>query len=130
MHRNKVLVFLATIIARFLPKKAPVYNRLKDDDCISILSWLEDWEPEEVYKTAYKQSHIDYIQTWEEWSKDMLPLPLVVRMELQRAIRIHEERGHLLPLRAFAWVYESFAWVGKSAMWIFLIFVAYYWFFA
>ena len=63
-------------------------------------------------------------------NKSMLPLPLVVRMELQRAIRIHEERGHLLPLRAFAWVYESFAWVGKSAMWIFLIFVAYYWFFA
>ena len=118
------------IFARFLPKKAPVYKQLKDDDYISILSWLEDWEPEQVYKIAYKQSHIDYIQTWDEWSDDMLPLPLVVRMELQRAIQIHEERGNLMALRGFAWIYDCFTWIGKSTMWIFFIFVAYYWFFA
>ena len=118
------------VFARFLPKKAPVYNKLKDDDYISILSWLEDWEPEQVYKTAYKQSHIDYIQTWDEWADDMLPLPLVVRMELQRAIQLHEERGNLLALRGFAWIYDCFFWVAKSTMWIFFIFVAYYWFFA
>ena len=129
MHKNKALLFLANIIAGLLPNKAPVYNKLKDDDCISILSWLEDWEPEQVYKTAYKQSNIDYIQTWDEWSQDMLPLPLVVRMELQRAIAIHEQRGNLMALRAFAWVYESFIWVAKSTIWIFLILVAFYWFF-
>ena len=125
-----MLHLLMAIFARFLPKKAPVYKQLKDDDYISMLSWLEDWEPEQVYKTAYKQSHIDYIQTWDEWSDDMRPLPLVVRMELQRAIKIHEERGNLLALRGFAWIYDCFFWVAKSTMWIFFIFVAYYWFFA
>ena len=129
MHRNKVLYFLMAVFARFLPEKAPVYNKLKDDDCISILSWLEDWEPEQVYKTAYKQSHIDYFQTWDEWADDMRPLPLVVRMELHRAIQIHEDRGNLMALRGFAWIFECFAWIGKSTMWIFLIFIAYYWFF-
>jgi hypothetical protein len=124
-----MVYFLMAVFAKFLPKKAPIYNKLKDDDYISILSWLEDWEPEQVYKTAYKQSHIDYIQTWDEWSDDMSPLPLVVRMELQRAIQIHEERGNLMALRGFAWFYDCFTWIGKSTMWIFFIFVAYYWFF-
>ena len=29
---------------------------MKDEDYISLLSWCEDWEPEQVYETAYKQS--------------------------------------------------------------------------
>ena len=41
-------------------------DKLKDDDDDGHVEFsLEDWEPEEVYKTAYKQSHIDYIQTWD-----------------------------------------------------------------
>ena len=130
MKKNSVLHLVAILIARVLPAKKPAFHKMEDSDFITILSWLEDWEPEQVYKTAYKQSHIDYIQTWDEWSEDMLPLPLVVRMELQRAIQIHEERGNLLALRGFAWIYDCFFWVAKSTMWIFFIFVAYYWFFA
>ena len=130
MKKHKTLDIIIGNFARHLPKKSPRYNDLKDDDFIRLLSWCEDWHPEKVYKTAYKQSHIDYIQTWDEWSDDMQPLPLVVRMELQRAIQIHEERGNLLALRGFAWVFECFTWIGKSTIWIFFILVAYYWFLA
>ena len=125
-----MLYFLMTVFARFLPKKGPVYKQLKDDDYISILSWLEDWEPEQVYKTAYKQSHIDYIQTWDEWSDDMQPLPLVVRMELQRAIDIHDKAGNLAVLRTYAWIYDWFGRSARAFIWIFFSLVAYYWFFA
>ena len=88
------------------------YNDLKDEDFISLLSWCEDWDPEKVYKLAYKQSHIDYIQTWDEWADDMKPLPLVVRMELQRAIDIHDKAGNMAVLRAYAWMFE---WFSRSA---------------
>ena len=130
MRKFSLLDIGAMIVSKLLPSKQPNLRTMNDEDFISLLSWCEDWEPQKVYETAYKESRIDFIQTWDEWSDDMRPLPLVVRMELQRAIKIHEERGNLLALRGFAWIYDCFFWVAKSTMWIFFIFVAYYWFFA
>ena len=130
MRKFSLLDIGAMIVSKLLPSKQPNLRTMNDEDFISLLSWCEDWEPQKVYETAYKESRIDFIQTWDEWSDDMRPLPLVVRMELQRAIKIHEERGNLMALRGFAWIYDCFTWVGKSTVWIFLILVAYYWFFA
>ena len=79
---------------------------MQDSDFITILSWLEDWEPEKVYKTAYRQSHLDTYYTWEEWAQNMKPLPVPVRAEMERAIKMHEESGNLEALRTYAFVYE------------------------
>ena len=130
MKRRKTLEMIVGSFARLLPEKSPRYNDLKDEDFISLLSWCEDWDPEKVYKLAYKQSHIDYIQTWDEWADDMKPLPLVVRMELQRAIDIHDKAGNMAVLRAYAWMYEWFSRSTKAFIWIFFILLAYYWFIA
>ena len=65
MRKFSLLDLGAMCFAELLPKKGPNLRHMKDEDFISLLSWCEDWEPEEVYKTAYKQSHIDYYQTWE-----------------------------------------------------------------
>ena len=68
-----------------MPHRNPRFNKMTDADFITVISWCEDWEPEKVYNTAYKESHLDYLLTWEEWSKDMQSLPMPVRAELERA---------------------------------------------
>ena len=98
--------WLATLMAKILPTKKPAFHKMDDDDYIAILSWLEDWEPEKVYKTAYKESHLDSYYTWDEWAADMKPLPVPVRAEMQRAIKMHEASGNLEALRAQAFVHE------------------------
>ena len=106
MKRNSALHLVAILIARVLPAKKPAFNKMEDSDFITILSWLEDWEPEKVYKTAYKESYLDSYYTWEEWSADMRPLPVPVRAEMQRALKMHEDSGNLEALRTYAFVYE------------------------
>ena len=87
LNKNSLLHYAAMKFSEVLPEKVPNYKAMADHDFISLLSWLEDWEPEDVYKTAYKESHIDYIQTWDEWAVDMQPLPIVVRTELKSKIK-------------------------------------------
>ena len=89
MRKFKLLDYAAMIFAEVLPKKQPNLRTMQDEDFISLLSWCEDWEPQEVYETAYKESRIDPLQTWDEWADDMKPLPLIVRTEMERAILIH-----------------------------------------
>ena len=45
-------------------------------------------------------------QSEEEIEEDMKPLPKPVRIEMERAIKIHEKSGNLEALRAYAFVYE------------------------
>ena len=127
MKKNKVLLFLMAVFAKFLPRKPPVYNKLKDDDCISILSWLEDWEPEQVYKTAYKQSHLNYLQTWDEWSDDMKPLPGPVVAELQRALLIHHGVGTMRALMTYAFFHSWGNRLALCSFWAFIAVVFLYW---
>ena len=94
------------MVSKMLPVKKPAFHKMDDSDCITILSWLEDWEPEKVYKTAYRESHLDAYHTWDEWSADMKPLPKPVRIEMEHAIKIHEKSGNLEALRTYAFVYE------------------------
>jgi hypothetical protein len=97
---------LAAIFSKVLPERKPALHKMKDHDFITILSWLEGWEPEKVYKTAYRQSHLDTYYSWDEWAEDMKPLPIPVRAEMERALKIHEEAGNLAALRTYAFLYE------------------------
>ena len=99
-------MWLAALFGKVLPVKRRSVHKLQDSDVITILSWLEDWEPEKVYKTAYRQSHLDTYYTWDEWAEDMKPLPIAVRAEMERALKIHEKAGNLAALRTYAFLYE------------------------
>jgi hypothetical protein len=126
IKRRAFVYYVAVKFADILPEKVPNYRTMDDADFISILSWCEDWEPEKVYKTAYKESHIDYIQTWDEWSNNMIPLPLVVRTELERAMKIHDVAGNLKAIRAFSFFYNNgrrmILWGGLSFLALWLLF--------
>jgi len=107
LNRKSVLHQVAVKLSDVLPEKIPNYKAMADHDFISLLAWLEDWDPERVYKTAYKESYIDYIQTWDEWTVDMRPLPLVVRTELERAMKIHDTAGNLKAIRAYSFFFNN-----------------------
>lgn len=127
MRKFRLLDYAAMCLAEVLPKKQPNLRNMKDEDFISLLSWCEDWEPEEVYKTAYKQSNLNYLQTWEEWSADMMPLPLAVRAELERAIKIHHGVGTMRALMTYAFFHR---WAHRMAMcsfWAFIAVTLLYW---
>ena len=106
MKKNSTIYSIAILVSKILPVKKPAYYQMEDSDFITILSWLEDWEPEKVYKTAYKESSLDSYYTWDEWATDMKPLPIPVRAEMQRALKMHEDSGNLEALRTYAFVYE------------------------
>ena len=106
MKKNNTIHLIAIMVSKMLPVKKPAFHKMDDSDFITILSWLEDWEPEKVYKTAYRESHLDAYHTWDEWSTDMKPLPKPVRIEMERAIKIHEKSGNLEALRTYAFVYN------------------------
>ena len=128
MRKFSLLDVGAMIVAKLLPSKQPNLRKMNDEDFISLLSWCEDWEPEQVYETAYKQSRIDYIQTWDEWSDDMKPLPLIVRTELERAIKIHHETGTMRALMAYAFFHSWGERLMKCTFWAFITVVFIYWF--
>jgi len=120
---------IATALSRFLPYKKPAYDHLSDEDYITILSWCEDWNPEDVYYTAWNASPMDIAQDWEKWSNNMTPLPGPVRYELRRGLEIHEKKGNLRALRSYAFVYEFFEKWSKRFLWGSLLFLIYYLYF-
>ena len=128
MRKFRLLDYAAMVFAEVLPKKQPNLRTMKDEDFISLLSWCEDWEPEQVYETAYKESRIDFIQTWDEWSDDMKPLPLIVRSELERAIKIHHEVGTMRALMTYAFFHSWGERLMKCTFWAFITVLFIYWF--
>ena len=128
MRKFKLLDYAAMVFAEVLPTKQPNLHHMKDEDYISLLSWCEDWEPEQVYKTAYKQSHLNYLQTWDEWSDDMKPLPGPVVAELQRALLIHHGVGTMRALMTYAFFHGWAQRLMKYSFWFFIGIVLLYWF--
>ena len=128
MRKFRLLDYAAMVFAEVLPTKQPNLHHMKDEDYISLLSWCEDWEPEQVYKTAYKQSHLNYLQTWEEWSDDMKPLPGPVVAELQRALIIHHGVGTMRALMTYAFFHGWAQRLMKYSFWFFIGIVLLYWF--
>ena len=128
MRKFRLLDYAAMVFAEVLPTKQPNLHHMKDEDYISLLSWCEDWEPEQVYKTAYKQSHLNYLQTWEEWSDDMKPLPGPVVAELQRALLIHHGVGTMRALMTYAFFHGWAQRLMKYSFWFFIGIVLLYWF--
>jgi len=120
LRRYKLPDYLAHYLGGFLPHKDPKFSHMTDADFITVISWCEDWSPEDVYDTAYKQSHLDHLLTWEEWSSDMQSLPMPVRAELERALKIHVEAGNVQALRAYAFFYEGINKIAKYAFWVFI----------
>ena len=111
MRKYRLVDILATLVADYLPHRPPAYKYMSDDDFVTILSWLEEWEPEAVYEVAYTQANIPFTQTWDEWEQDMKPVPVAVRAEMQSAIEKHEKLGNMKALRTYAFVYETlFKW--------------------
>ena len=127
MRKFRLLDYAAMVFAEVLPTKQPNLHHMKDEDYISLLSWCEDWEPEQVYETAYKQSHLNYLQTWEEWSDDMKPLPGPVVAELQRALLIHHGVGTMRALMTYAFFHGWAQRLMKYSFWFFIGIVLLYW---
>ena len=127
MRKFNLLDLGAMCLAEVLPKKSPNLTKMRDEDFISLLSWCEDWEPEQVYKTAYKQSNLNYMQTWEEWAEDMMPLPLAVRTELERAIKIHHNVGTMRALMTYAFFHRWAQRLAQCSFWAFIAIVLLYW---
>ena len=128
MRKFRLLDYAAMVFAEVLPKKMPNLRNMKDEDYISLLSWCEDWEPEQVYETAYKESNLKYLQTWEEWSADMKPLPLPVVAELQRALLIHHGVGSMRALMTYAFFHTWAQRLMQYSFWFFIGIVLLYWF--
>ena len=124
-----ILDVLATTVGKFLPYKKPAYDHLSDEDYITILSWCEDWEPEDVYYTAWNASEMDMSVDWEKWSQNMTDLPGPVKYQLRYALEKHEKKGNLKALRSDAFVYEFFEKWNKRFLWVSFFFLIYYLFF-
>ena len=127
MRKYNIPNTLAFYLGKYLPAKTPSFSKMNDSDFITVLSWCEDWTPEEVYNTAYKESHIDTLLTWDEWSDNMQTLPLVVREELKRAVSLHIDNGNLQALRAYAFFYEGMNNIAKYAFWVFIATMFLFW---
>ena len=128
MRKFSLLDYAAMAFAEVLPTKKPNLRTMQDEDYISLLSWCEDWEAEQVYETAYKQSNLNYLQTWDEWSEDMKPLPLAVRTELERAILIHHGVGTMRALMTYAFFHRWAQTLMKYSFWFFICITLLYWF--
>ena len=130
MRRFSLLDIGAMVLAKLLPTKQPNLRTMKDEDFISLLSWCEDWEPQKMFmKTAYTSNQtLSYIQTWDEWSDDMKPLPLIVRAELERAIKIHHEVGTMRALMTYAFFHSWGERLMKCTFWAFITVLFIYWF--
>ena len=128
MRKFSLLDIGAMIVSKLLPSKQPNLRTMNDEDFISLLSWCEDWEPQKVYETAYKESRIDFIQTWDEWSDDMKPLPLIVRSELERAIKIHHGVGTMRALMTYAFFHSWGNRVAMASFWALMAVIIFYYF--
>ena len=128
MRKFSLLDIGAMIVSKLLPSKQPNLRTMNDEDFISLLSWCEDWEPQEVYETAYKESRIEPIQTWDEWSDDMKPLPFIVRAELERAILIHDGVGTMRALITYAFFHSWGSRVSMASFWALMAVIIFYYF--
>ena len=128
MRKFRPLDYAAMAFAEVLPKKMPNLRNMKDEDYISLLSWCEDWEPQVVYETAYKHSYLNPLQTWDEWSYDMKPLPGPVIAELKRAILVHHDVGTMRALMTYAFFHKWAQILMKYTFWVFIGIVLMYWF--
>ena len=127
MRKFSLLDIGAMVVAKLLPTKQPNLRTMNDEDFISLLSWCEDWEPQKVYETAYKESRIDFIKTWDEWSDDMKPLPLIVRTELERAILIHDGVGTMRALMTYAFFQSWASRLAWCTFWAFVSVILFRW---
>jgi len=128
--KYSVVDYLAFQLGKYMSYRPPVYERLTDEDYITILSWCEDWEPEDVYYTAWNASAMDMSIDWEKWSQNMTDLPGPVKYELRRGLEKHEKMGNLQALRAYAFIYEHIIekWIPRI-FWISIPVLIYYLFF-
>ena len=127
MRKFRSLDYAAMAFAKVLPVKKPNLRNMEDEDYISLLSWCEDWEPQIVYETAYKESNIDPIQTWDEWADDMKPLPLVVRVELERAVLIHDGVGTMRALMTYGFFHSWGSRLAWCTFWAFVSVILFRW---
>ena len=119
------------IAKKFLPDETPVFSRMTDMELLSIVSWAQQWDAEEVYDTAFDQVFPgrqieDAKPKFDSWVTVENPrLPVIVREELIRAFRIHMVTGRMDVLRLAAWARtQSFRimWMGFGLLFLLLIF--------
>ena len=127
MRKFRSLDYAAMAFAKVLPVKKPNLRNMEDEDYISLLSWCEDWEPQIVYETAYKESNIAPIQTWDEWADDMKPLPPVVRTELERAVLIHDGVGTMRALMTYGFFHSWGTRLAWCTFWAFVSVILFRW---
>jgi len=107
-RKYKLLDVLAASFSRCLPHKEPSFGQMDDNDFITILSWLEDWEPKKVYEVAYKHANLKPLQEYDDWCEVSKPFPPPMKAQLREAIELHQRNGNLHALRTYAWFYEYY----------------------
>ena len=119
------------IAKKFLPDVVPVFGKMTDMELLSIVSWAQRWDAEQVYDTAFDQVFPgrqieDAKPNFDNWVTVENPrLPVIVREELIRAFRIHMVTGRMDVLRLAAWArIQSFRimWMGFGLLFLLLIF--------
>ena len=104
------------IAKKFLPDVVPVFGKMTDMELLSIVSWAQRWDAEQVYDTEPK---------FDSWvAVDNPRLPVIVREELIRAFRIHMSTGRMdvLRLGAVAANYSKrIMWVGLGICFLILV---------
>ena len=119
------------IAKKLLPDVVPVFGKMTDMELLSIVSWAQRWDAEQVYDTAFDQVFPgrqieDAKPKFDSWVTVENPrLPVIVREELIRAFRIHMVTGRMDVLRLAAWARtQSFRimWMGFGLLFLLLIF--------
>ena len=119
------------IAKKLLPDVVPVFGKMTDMELLSIVSWAQRWDAEQVYDTAFDQVFPgrqieDAKPKFDSWvAVDNPRLPVIVREELIRAFRIHMASGRMDVLRLGA-VAERYAkrmmYVGLFFLFLILVF--------
>ena len=125
----RYIKYVASLFDKFLPDKAPSYDTLSDQDYITILSWCEDWEPNDVYYTAWNASNLDIAWKWEDWAENMKELPGPVRYQLRKGLEIHHKAGNLKTLKTYAFFSGLFEKWTIRVLWVSLFITIYYLYF-
>ena len=118
------------IAKKILPDVVPVFGKMTDMELLSIVSWAQRWDAEQVYDTAFDQVFPgrqieDAKPKFDSWvAVDNPRLPVIVREELIRAFRIHMSTGRMdvLRLGAVASNYSKrIMWVGLGICFLILV---------
>ena len=119
------------IAKKFLPDVVPVFGKMTDMELLSIVSWAQRWDAEQVYDTAFDQVFPgrqieDAKPKYDSGVSVQNPrLPVIVREELIRAFRIHMTTGRMDVLRLGA-IAEKYAkrmmYVGLFLLFLILVF--------